>query len=257
MPDINLNLGAQLYTIRDYMTNAADYEKALCRLSEIGYKYAQVSCIGSDITPKIIKKVSKNTGINIILTHWHTDKLLNNTDELIEEHKVFDCKAIGIGGCPYGNSRDAYLRFCEDYAAAFEKIKKAGMVFLFHNHRYEFEKFDEKYGIDIILENTDPDAVKLTFDTYWAVTAGIDPARFILDRPGRIFCTHLKDMKVVNNEVVMTEMLTGNINFDAVMEASLKTGVKWHFVEQDRVYMDSIESLKISHDNLKARYDMN
>jgi hypothetical protein len=64
-------------------------------------------------------------------------------------------------------------------------------------------------------------------------------------------------MTVINDTPVMTEMLTGNMNFDAVMAASEKTGVKWHFVEQDIVRINAFESMKISHDNLKERYDMN
>ena len=64
-------------------------------------------------------------------------------------------------------------------------------------------------------------------------------------------------MTVLNDTPVMTEMLTGNMNFDSIMEASQNAGVKWHFVEQDVVRIDAFESMKISHDNLKARYDMN
>lgn len=257
MSNPNLNLGAQLYTMREHTKNAADFAETVRRLAAIGYKYTQVSGVGGDVTPEVIKAVTDETGVRTILTHYHTDSLLTDTDRVIEEHKLFGALAIGMGGCPYGNNRDAYLRFCDDYAPVFEKIKKAGLIFVFHNHRAEFERYDGKFGIDIVLENSDPDALKLTFDTYWATTGGVDAAQFILDHPGRIFCTHLKDMCVINNESRMTEMLTGNINFDAIMDASLKTGLKWHFVEQDNVYIDAFDSMKISHDNLKARYDMN
>lgn len=256
MSNPNLKLGAQLYTLRDYTKNAKDYADTIRRVAAIGYKYVQVSGVGEEVTPQLIKDMTDETGVRTIITHYKTHLLLSDTDRVIDEHKQFGALAIGIGGCPYGNNKDAYLRFCDDYAPVMEKIKKAGMVFAFHNHRAEFEKYDGKYGLEIVLENSDPDALKLTFDTFWATTGGVDAAQFILDHGDRIFCTHLKDMCVINNESRMTEMLTGNINFDAIMDASLKVGLKWHFVEQDNVYMDAFESMKISHDNLKARYDM-
>ena len=102
-----------------------------------------------------------------------------------------------------------------------------------------------------------PDGLKLTFDVYWGVNAGIDPAKFIQTHEGRVYCTHLKDMAVSDKgEIIMKECLDGNINFDPVIEMSKKCGVEYHLVEQDNTYgLDPFESLKISHDNLKSRYD--
>ena len=93
-----------------------------------------------------------------------------------------------------------------------------------------------------------------TFDVYWAQAAGIDPADYISRHGDRIFATHLKDMTVRGDRVVMTEALTGNINFDAIISASLKAGVKWHMIEQDYVYMDPFDSMRISYENLMKRY---
>ena len=38
-----MKFGAQLYTVKDYMQNLEDFENTLKRVSEIGYKYVQVS----------------------------------------------------------------------------------------------------------------------------------------------------------------------------------------------------------------------
>ena len=68
------------------------------------------------------------------------------------------------------------------------------------------------------------------------------------------FAAHLKDMTVRGDRVVMTEALTGNDNFDAIISASLKAGVKWHMIEQDYVFMDVFDSMRISYENLMKRY---
>ena len=257
MSNANLNLGAQLYTLRDYTKNAEDFTETMKKTALIGYKYVQVSGVGATVTPTVIKHACEETGLKVILTHTNPARIRDNTDEVIAEHDVYGCDALGVGGIPYEHTEAGYMKFAEEFAPAAAKLKAAGKVLLYHNHRFEFEKYDGKYGIEIILENTDPEAVMLTFDTYWALSGGVDPAAFIEKYGSRIFCTHLKDMTVINDAAVMTEMLTGNMNFDSVMAASEKTGVKWHFVEQDIVRINAFESMKISHDNLKARYEMN
>ena len=48
-------LGAQLYTVRDYMKNEADYRMMMKKIAEIGYKTVQMSGYNTaEITPAII-----------------------------------------------------------------------------------------------------------------------------------------------------------------------------------------------------------
>ncbi|MBO5648680.1 MAG: sugar phosphate isomerase/epimerase [Clostridia bacterium] len=257
-------LGAQLFTVHKYMTNVEDYRYMMAKIAEIGYKTVQMSGYNKQaITPAIIKEVTEANGLRVVLTHNDLDRVLNDTDRLIEEHNLFNCNAIGIGCVDEAiRSYDGYVRLCEDLAPAIEKIKASGKVFLYHNHRFEFERFvsattgDVKNAMDLVMSLTDPEGCKLTFDAYWAIAAGVDAADFIRKNGKRIFCTHFKDMAVKNDQVVMTELLTGNINYDAIMAACAEAGIRDLFVEQDQTYIDSIESMKISHDNMKARYDL-
>lgn len=248
-------LGAQLYTVRQYMKNEADFKETLLKIADIGYKYVQVSGIG-DVSPTAIKEGAEAAGLKVILTHTDPKRIRDNTEEVIANHNIFGCDALGIGGMPYPHSEQGYFDFCKDFAPAVEKLKAAGKVLLYHNHRFEFEKYNGKYGIEIILENSDPDGLKLTFDTYWGVSAGIDVPAFMEKYANRIHVTHLKDMAILSDKQVMIEMLTGNINFDAILDVSAKNNIVWHFVEQDEVRIDAFESMKISHDNLKAKYDL-
>jgi len=247
-----LKLGAQLYTLREYTKTEEDFAETIKKVSGIGYKYAQVSGIGAGISPEFIKKVMQDNGVKVILTHTSLDRIKNETEKVIEEHDIFDCPGIGVGGFGGDRSADGFKKFAEDIAPAAAKIKAAGKLFLYHNHRFEFERFNGKTGMDILLENSDKSAFKFTFDTYWAQAGGVDPAQFIKDYKDNIFVTHLKDMAVINDKAVMTEVLTGNINFERILKVSENNDIIWHFVEQDDVYMDAFESMKISYDNLMA-----
>ena len=249
-----MKLGAQLYTVREYMKTQDDFKTAMRKIAAIGYKYVQVSG-AADAPAHLIKEMKDETGLGVIITHSPADRILRDTDRLIDEHLSFGAKAIGIGSMgAYSHDRDGYLRFCEDYAPAAEKIKKAGLVFCYHNHRFEFEKYDGKTGIEILLENSDPAALKLTFDTYWAVAGGADPCKFIRGHKDRIFCTHLKDMTVKDDKQTMIEVGDGNMNFPAILDACRESGIEYHFVEQDTVTMNAFDSMKKSFENLTEMY---
>lgn len=251
-----LYLGAQLYTVREKIKTKKDFLETIEKLSKIGYRYMQVSGIGAEVTPDVIKEAVDTYGVKCILTHTSLHRIINETDSIIEEHKLFGCDSIGIGGIAnmYPHTADGYAKFALDIAEAVEKIKSAGMRFLYHNHRFEFEHYGDKTGLDILMSMTDPEGVMFTFDTYWSHVAGIDPADYIRRHGDRIYCLHLKDMTVKDDKLVMTECLTGNLNFDSIIDAAKEAGVKYHMIEQDDVYIDLFDSMRISHDNLKAKF---
>ena len=248
-----LKLGAQLYTVRQYTQNEKDFAETIKKIAAIGYKYVQVSGIASDISPCSIKQIIEDNNIKVILTHTSPYRIINETGKVIEEHDIFGCGGIGIGGMwDYEKSANGYKKFVDDFSPAVEKIKRSGKVFLYHNHRFEFEQYDGKTGMEILLENTDKDGFKLTFDTYWAQAGGVDPSQFIKKHYDRIFAVHLKDMTVINDKIEMTEVCTGNMNFARILKICEKNDIIWHFVEQDEVRMDAFDSMKISFDNLMA-----
>lgn len=247
-------LGAQLYTVRDYMKTEEDFARTMDKIAAIGYKYVQVSGIGA-VSAQAIAKAVKDTGLKVILTHTSGDRILKETDKVIEEHSLFGCDGIGIGGIfnykPWGI--ESFKRFADDFAPAIEKITKAGKKFLYHNHKFEFERCpDGKLFLEYIM-NASPDLM-LTFDTYWAQAGGADPAAAIDKYKDKIFVTHFKDMRIINDAQVMAEVGEGNMNFDRIVESCIKAGIKYHMVEQDIVPADPFESLAISYRNITSRY---
>jgi len=246
-----LKLGAQLYTVRKYTQNENDFAETMKKIAAIGYKYVQVSGIGGDIAPAFIKKVADDNNLKVILTHTNPARIKNETEKVIEEHDIFGCDGIGVGGM-FGTpvTEEGFKQFADGFAPAIEKIKKSGKVFLYHNHKFEFEQFNGKTGMEILMDITDKDGFKFTFDTYWAQAGGADPAEFMKKYSDRIFVTHLKDMTIIKDKQEMTEVCTGNMNFDKILKVSEKYNILWHFVEQDEVRIDAFDSMKISFDNL-------
>ena len=56
--------------------------------------------------------------------------------------------------------------------------RNAGLTFAVHNHDLEFAPLDGSTAYDMIVQNTDPDLVKLEMDFMWATAAGVDPVAY-------------------------------------------------------------------------------
>ena len=97
-----------------------------------------------------------------------------NIDKLIEYHVEIGAKGLVLPVVWY-ETKDDVLRCCENINRWGKKCHEAGLYYLFHNHFHEFQKFDGKTVVDMVLENTDPDYVGFELDTYWAMRAGVDP----------------------------------------------------------------------------------
>ena len=249
-------LGAQLYTLRNYCETPKLFEMSMDKVAEMGFKYVQFSGVCEEVDWKMMGDAAHSRGMGITLTHYDDDRIINETEAVIEEHDYMGCDGIGIGGMPREfRNYEGYMRFIEKYSPAVEKIKKAGKTFCYHNHWFEFQRFPNgKTGMEMLLENTDPEGFKLTLDTAWMHHGGVDVAQFIDKYPDRIFATHLKDITIIDDEVQPEEVLSGNMNFDSIMDACRRHGIKTHLIEQDITWRNAFTSLNQSFYNLCTRY---
>ncbi|MCC2684252.1 MAG: sugar phosphate isomerase/epimerase, partial [Paenibacillaceae bacterium] len=104
---------------------------------------------------------------------------------------------------------------------------------LYYNHNWEFERFDGKYVIELLMEETDPEWVKFEPDVYWIKRGGEDPAEFLRKLAGRCPLVHIKDMEP-GEEQFFAEIGEGIIDFHQVADRAKEAGAEWLVVEQDR-----------------------
>ena len=159
-----------------------------------------------------------------------------------------------------GDSRDHYLRLGEKLNRAGEVYKAAGMGFAYHNHAFEFGPVGDSTPMDILLEATDPELMKIELDVFWTSIAGHDPAEWIRTHPGRVKLLHLKDKGAgaptqfaegVGAEH-FKEVGSGVIDFQAVLKAAAEDGVARYIVEQDQTPGDAVDSLAMSAKYLRS-----
>ncbi|MFP4662757.1 MAG: sugar phosphate isomerase/epimerase family protein [Halanaerobiales bacterium] len=248
-----MKIAAQLYTLRDFLKTPEDIEKTLKKVKEIGYDAVQVSGLGS-IEPQDLKAIVDSKELTICATHIGFDRLKNELEAVIDEHKLWDCKYVGLGAMPeeYRKNEETFIQFTKEASGIAKELQDNGLQFIYHNHNFEFLKFGDKTGLDILLENSDQ-SFGFEIDTYWVQAGGGDPAQWITKVDGRMDVVHFKDMSVNGWDPIMAEVGEGNLNWDRIIQACEDIGVEWACVEQDNCYeRDPFDSLAISLRNLKA-----
>ncbi len=243
-------IAAQLYTLRDYIQNFQDIEKTFQKLKQMGYNEVQFS--GAKITDaKELKRIADATGIHIICTHIPFEDMKNQLSKVVEDHHTLGCLCAGVGGMPQEyRSPEGFHAFAKEYDAIAGTLKKEGLGATYHNHRFEFEKFDgKKTGMDILLEESK--TFSFMADTYWIQAGGGDVVEWIYKMRGRIQMIHFKDMAIENDTQIFAEVMEGNLNWKGILEACENIGVEYYIIEQDQCQRDPFESLGISLRNLK------
>jgi len=244
-------LGAQLYTVRKYTTNLNDFAETLKKVADIGYTTVQVSAT-CEFEAEWLKDQLKQDGLKCVVTHTSPQKLIFETDKVIEAHKTFGCEYIGIGSMPGGV--EAYDKFLSDFLPVAKAIADAGMYFMYHNHAPDMIKNGEgKTYLERMANDFSPERLGFILDTYWIQAAGGDPAEWIRKFSGRVPCVHLKDMNYTSTGIKFAPVGLGNMNFNSILSACEKSFTKYLLVEQDDCYdIDPFECLKISYEYLKS-----
>ncbi len=112
----------------------------------------------------------------------------------------------------------------------------------FHNHHGEFQLIDDKLIYEFLMEEFDPDLVKMQFQVA-VVNIGYEAADFFRKYPGRFISAHLSDYSPEKEQQVPIGQ--GMVNWDDFFEAAKIGGVKNYFVEMDSVtFEESAEYLK-------------
>ncbi|MBP3388602.1 MAG: sugar phosphate isomerase/epimerase [Clostridia bacterium] len=251
-----MDIGAQLFTVRDYCKNLDDFAETLQKVADIGYSTVQVSGTCA-YEPGWLKEQLAKTGLRCVLTHTSPDRIRDNPQQVAADHDVFGCHYIGIGCAPncFNNGEEDWDALCRIIDAGAGVFAENGHYLMYHNHALEFQKSaDGRTYFDRLLERYPAELVGFTLDTYWLQAAGITPPDFIRKLSGRVPCVHLKDMGVKGNEHILAPVGSGNMNFDAILAACADAGTAHLLVEQDHCYdEDPFVCLTKSYQFLKSR----
>ncbi len=238
---MKMKQGIQLYTVRQLIQTAEDTEKTFAYIKNFGCDVVQISGIG-DIAPEKVKELVEQFGFDVCVTHKPFDRMVNDLDALIEEHRMIGCDTIGIGSMPgeYRDDPEKVLAFARLAGEIGEKMAKKGCHLAYHNHDFEFRPLaDGRTTMQILLENTDPSLFGLIPDVAWLQIAGVDPCAFLRDNQARIKVVHMKDYCFEGEKRRFIEFGKGLMDFPAVYQTCSDCGIPYAVYEQDSDWSDN------------------
>ena len=252
-----LPVGLQLYTVRDDM--AKDFKGTLQQVKALGYDGVEFAGLFGH-SPAEIKAMCAEIGLNPISAHVPLQEMLEDIDKVIADYKAIGCEYIVV---PYVTEErrpggEFFQQMVEEIRTIGAKCKEAGLVLLYHNHDFEFQKTETgEFGLDYLYANVPADLLQTELDQCWVKYAGQDPVAYLQKYEGRSPVVHLKDYyasgeqkedpyaliglnegeKKENKAFEFRPLGYGVQDIPAIIEASKKAGSKWLIVEQDQPSM--------------------
>jgi sugar phosphate isomerase/epimerase len=248
-------LGVQLYTVRKLTQH--DLPAVLGDLRRIGYDEVETYWDVYSRPAAELRRMIHDHGLGVPSGHFDYDGLeakLDYAAELGVRYVV--CPILPL---PMRGSLDGFKRAADQFNKWGSQIKQMSMQFGFHTHNYEFRRFGETTGFDILVERTDPNLMCFEIDCYWVTEAGRDPVKVIKTLGHRVRLLHMKDRKpgfpasqtLDKQAEHFTPVGTGTIDWQAVVAAAREDGIRHYFVEQDSGPPSPLESLRVSYKHLR------
>lgn len=232
----------QLYTLRDEAKT--DYVGTMRRVAEIGYGAVELAGYGGLSAPEL-KRVLDDLGLVVAGAHIGFNRLVEALDDEIAFNQRLGNKYLVCPSLAPDQRADAdgFRRSAAALATIGQRCQAEGVRLVYHNHAFEFERFGDRTGLEILLDESDPAAVAWEPDVYWIAYAQQEPAHWLRRYAGRCPLVHLKDM-TVGAEPTFAEVGEGRLDFKPIFAAT--QDAEWYIVEQDRCARPALESIAIS-----------
>jgi len=255
------DVGLQLYSLRELLPK--DINGTLQKVSLAGY--TQVELYGFSIkdqfwglTPMALKKILDENHLKPISSHFNMAPYFETGDEAelkaaIDAAKVLGLKYVTIPWLESNVRTSAadYRSLAKKLNHAGQRCKEAGLRLAYHNHDFEFIRYGNETGMDILLKDTDKKLVDFEMDIYWVIRSGLQPSALFKANPGRFAMWHIKDMDK-SDPTLNAEIGSGSIDYKDIFKQAKLSGMKYFFVEHETNYKpDMIGSIQQSCDFIK------
>ena len=271
-----LPVAIQVYGLRDLLENTpGDFEKVMKQVKDLGYDGVELAGLYG-LEPSYIKAVLDEAGLVPVSAHVPFAEMVENIDQVITDYSKIGVKYLVM---PYMAEEyrpvnpDGFKGFLPLLIEIGRKIREAGMIFLYHNHDFEFVRLEDgTWGYDVMFDAVPHDYLMSELDTCWCDVATGQPIDFIHKYTDRIPVIHLKDY-IKKGEVKRMYQLIGidgedsakeagffefrpvgfgQMIWEPILQAALDANAEWVVVEQDKHYgLSPLESARRSREYLK------
>jgi sugar phosphate isomerase/epimerase len=240
-PLMQAPLGIAAYTFRDQWKNGIP--ETLDIIQELGFKEYEGG-VPKGSTPVEFKQMLNDRGISILGTGTGFEDLEKDPQAVADRAKALGAKYVMCAWIPHKRgefSKADAGRAIEVFNAGGKVLKENGIIFKYHVHGYEFQPYEKGTLFDYLVENTNPEDVKLQMDVMWTYFGGVDPVALLKKYGNRWISLHLKDFRKgapqdmtgltgPENDVPLG---TGQLDIPGILRQSNKIGIKHMFIEDE------------------------
>ncbi len=233
-----LSFGFQVWTIRKDITS--NFAETLTKMAAMGYSEVEMcSPLGysmagfkplNEMSGTEMRKIIEDAGLKCSSSHFTGSELRNSLDNRIEWASQIGMKqmAQSMPSLPKNPTLDDWRKTAQELNQIGEKTKEAGIQMVYHNHHFEFEEIDGQLIYPVLLEELDPELVKMQFQVA-VVNIGYQAADYFRKYPGRFISAHLADWS--NEKESEVPVGQGIVDWEDLFVAAKTGGVKNYFVE--------------------------
>lgn len=246
-------VAVQLYTVRNFCSDAAAFAATAKKVRAIGYTAVQISGVAPLPEAELVA-ICRGEGLTICATHESGKKILDDPDAVIARLYALGCRYTAYpspAGIDLGDAGQVET-LARGLSAAGARLHAAGLTLGYHNHAFEFVKFRDATVLDYLFAATDPRHLVSELDTFWVHYGGHNVVDWCRKLRGRLPLIHLKDYGVnVKNTHEYREIGAGSLPFRKIIAEAEAGGCEWFIVEQDETPGDPFVSLQQSFTYIK------
>jgi len=235
-----LSFGFQVWTIRKDLL--ADFPGTLQKMAAMGYSEVEMcSPLGysmagfkslNEMSGTEMRKIVEDAGLKCTSSHFTDAELRDSLDNRIEWAHEMGMKQMvcSMFRVPSEATMDDWKKAAQELNVMGEKTKAAGLQMAYHNHHFEFQKINDELIYPVLMEEFDPELVKMQFQVA-VVNIGYLAADYFRKYPGRFISAHLTDYAADNETEVPVGQ--GIVDWKDLFEAAKTGGVQNYFVEMN------------------------
>lgn len=245
-------IALQMYTLR----NVGTAEKQFAMAHDAGFKHVEI--VGThDLSAQQMKSLLKKNALTVTSAHVQLSALENDYAQTVAFNKSVGNSVIIVPWIEPEDRPDS-TRGWIDYAKRLDamgaKLRHDGIQLAYHNHNFEMKKYNGVTALEILMNHTSRNNLKLEMDAAWVSRGGQDPVRFLQKYPGRIYAIHAKDnasIGIRDDEMNFAPLGEGLLDWSAILPAAKANGVRWFIIEHDKP-KDAWSIITTSLKNLRA-----
>ncbi|MEJ2004911.1 MAG: sugar phosphate isomerase/epimerase, partial [Cyclobacteriaceae bacterium] len=180
-----------------------------------------------------LKELFLNEGIKCTSSHFTFGELKDHLEDRIAWSKDLGIEQMILSTFWLPEDErtpDNYRKAASELNRIAQITNESGLQMGFHNHHQEFNTVNGQLIYEVLLDEFDPDLVKMQFQVA-VVNIGYQAADYFRKFPGRFISAHLSDWSAARKEQVPIGQ--GEVDWKDFFDAAKAGGVENIYVEMD------------------------